>query len=126
MAADSETANRLRTEFRSVHDAISKDSANEVTDPLGQDGTVTVQLRSFKATGGGEVIFLKGSAEGDKRWTRFRAWGPNGTDYIEKSSYLKGAGGASEFHKRRLEPGDNVVVFDQPEADDAGWIQGLG
>jgi hypothetical protein len=124
MPADSQTAERLRSEFKTVHDALSADSAPEVQDPLGQDGTVQVVTRSFRNTGGGEMVFLKTGDDGAKRWTRFRSWGPSGTDFIEKSSYLL-SGGKGEFHKRKLEAGDNVTVFDAPDSEDQGWVGGL-
>jgi hypothetical protein len=69
---------------------------------------------------------LKDDGQGNKRWTKYRSWGPQGTDYIEKASYLLQADGSTEFHKKRLEPGDQIVASDSAdEADDQSWVASL-
>ena len=90
---DAELASRLRGEWEKVKSAIQGNSATVVDDPLGEDGTVTVKLNSFRQTGAGEVCLLKGTPPADHRYTRFRTWGASGSDFIEKSSYLVRANG---------------------------------
>lgn len=124
-SVDSATADRLRTEWQKVSSALQGQQIQQIEDPLGEDGQVAVKLSFFKANGGGEVLFLKGDPSEDHRYTRFRAWGANGSDFIEKSSYLVKKNGVKEFHKRRLEPGDQVVVSDSMDSDDQAWANGL-
>jgi hypothetical protein len=114
------TSQRLHSEFKLVSDVLGQSSESEVNDPLGQDGRVQVVLRSPR-----EYIYLKTSDAGDKRWTRFRTWGGADRTYVEKSSFLRSASGATEFHKRRSEPEDNVLVWEAPDGDDQGWINNL-
>jgi len=122
---DSATANRLRDEWNNVKAALNDFSGSEIEDPLGADGMVTVKLKFFKANGGGEVLFLKGIPPEDHRYTRFRAWGATGTEFLEKSSYLIKANGVTEFHKRRLENGDQIVASDSMDEEDKAWAAGL-
>ncbi|HEY4000564.1 MAG TPA: hypothetical protein VGO93_16965 [Candidatus Xenobia bacterium] len=123
---DAETTKRLRDEFGKVAAAVRGKGQATVEDPLGEDGLVTILVEGFRATGAGEVQLLKDDGQGNKRWTKYRTWGPNGTDFVEKTSYLKRADGATEFHKKRAQPGDEVQVSDQAEeADDQNWIQNL-
>lgn len=122
---DSATAQRLRGEWQQVRQALQGQQVQQVEDPLGQDGTLTVKMSFFKQNGGGEVLFLKGEAPGDHRYTRFRAWGPNGADFIEKSSYLVKENGHKEFHKRRLELSDNVSVVHEMDGEDQAWASAL-
>ena len=124
-AIDPQTATRLREEWEQVKAATQGSTATEISDPVGQDGQVTLKLSAFRATGAGEVVLLKGAPPADHRYTRFRAWGPNGSDFIEKSSYLVKENGHKEFHRRRLEPGDNVVTTHEPDGDDQSWISTL-
>jgi hypothetical protein len=122
---DTATATRIRDEWSKVSAALNGFSGDTVEDPLGEDGRLTVKLNYFKANGGGEVLFLKGAAPADHRYTRFRAWGPSGTEFIEKSSYLVKANGVTEFHKRRVENGDHVVTVHELEGEDQAWANGL-
>jgi|GEM_PF-2949951 len=122
---DVRTAERLRDEFNNVRDSLRGQKVTSVNDPLGVDGIVEVKVNFFKANGGGEVLFLKDNGKGDLRYTRFRSWGTGGTDYIEKTSYLIKANGTTEFHKKRMEPGDMVAVIESPEGEDESWIAGL-
>lgn len=125
MESDAATAARLRAEFDKVRAATQGQTVSTIQDPLGADGEVTVTLNSWRHTGAGEVQWLVGDVGGDRRYVRFRSWGPNGTDFIEKSSYLKKENGHTEFHKRTISPGDAVAYTQQAEGDDAGWVQGL-
>ena len=122
---DIEAASRLRAEWEHVKSALQGSSASEVEDPLGQDGTLTVKLNSFRHNGAGEVIFLKGTPPADHRYTRFRTWGATGSEFIEKSSYLVKESGYTEFHKKRAEPGENVVVVHEMDGEDQAWAQTL-
>ncbi len=124
-SVDSATAARIRGEWSTVSAAMKGFTGSEIQDPLGEDGMVTVKTNFFKANGGGEVVLLKGAAPGDHRFTRFRAWGPAGNDHIEKSSYLVKENGTTEFHKRRVEAGDQVVAADAMDAEDQAWANGL-
>lgn len=118
---DSETANRIRGEWEKVKASVQGSSATEIEDPLGADGTLAIVLNSFRHTGAGEVTFRKGTVGEDHRYTRFRAYGPNGSDIVEKSSYLVRADGVKEFHKRKVEAGDKVTATDELDADDQAW-----
>ncbi|MBT9589031.1 hypothetical protein IV102_37200 [bacterium] len=122
---DAATAARIRDEWSKVSAALKSFSGDTLEDPLGEDGQLTVKLKYFKATGGGEVLFVKGAAPADHRYTRFRAWGATGTDFIEKSSYLVKANGVTEFHKRRVENGDHVVTVHEMEGEDQAWASAL-
>ena len=122
---DAATAARIRDEWGKVCAALHGFQGEQIEDPLGEDGSLTVKLKFFKANGGGEVLFLKGAAPADHRFTRFRAWGASGSDFIEKSSYLVKANGSTEFHKRRVESGDQVVSQDEMSEEDRSWAQGL-
>ena len=122
---DPTTAARLRDEFDRVRAATQGKTVSTIPDPLGHDGEVTVTTNSWRHTGAGEVQWLVGDEGVDRRYVRFRTWGPNGTDYIEKISYLKKENGHTEFHKRTVEPGDKVTYTTLAEAEDAGWVQGL-
>jgi hypothetical protein len=122
---DTQTAQRLRSEWEQVKSALNGQQVQQIEDPLGEDGTLNVQMSFFKHNGGGEVLFRKGDTTGDHRYTRFRAWGPNGADFIEKSSYLVKANGHKEFHKRRLELSDTVVVTHEMDGEDAAWASSL-
>ena len=120
---DPQTAARLKGEFEKVRAALQGQTAITINDPLGEDGEVTVQTNSWRqATGAGEVVWLVGDTSGDHRYVRFRSWGPNGTDFLEKTAFLKKENGVTEFHKRRIEPGDKVVYTTDPEPDDKGWL----
>jgi hypothetical protein len=123
--SDSLTYNRIFEEWNRIREALSGSTATEVDDPLGNDGLVFVQLNFHKANGGGEVVLRKGTAPADHRYTRFRAFGPNGSDTVEKTSFLVKADGTTEFHKRRLQNSDEVTVVDVPEADDEAWMASL-
>lgn len=123
--SDQQAAHRIREEFRTVREALERDGSESVADPLGTGQTLRVQLRSFKANGGGELVLLKEGEKGEKRWTRYRAWGPRGTDYVEKTSYLVKPGGHTDFHKRTVDPSQGVAYVQRPEEIDQGWIQGL-
>ncbi len=125
MSTDARTAERLRDEFNRVRDTLKGQNVTEIRDPLGVDDVIEVKLNFFKANGGGEVLFLKDNGKGDRRYTRFRSWGAGGTDYIEKTSYLVKANGSTEFHRKRVEPGDVVSVIESPEGEDNEWIAGL-
>ena len=120
-AVDSDTANRIRGEWDKVKAAVQGKSETSLDDPLGQDGTVDVVANNFRPTGAGDVTLSKGEADSDRRYTRFRSWGPTGTESVEKSSLLISASGAKEFHKRRVEAGDTVTIFDEMEGDDEAW-----
>lgn len=123
---DNATAQRLRDEWTQVKSACQGLEAGiMLSDPLGQDGEIHLKASMFRHTGAGEVVFLKGAPPADHRYTRFRTWGPTGTEYIEKSSYLVKENGTTEFHKRRVEPGDNVVAVHEMDGDDSGWAQAL-
>lgn len=121
---DSETAKRLREEWTKVK-SLQGVTATEVEDPLGKDGIVTVVSNGFRHTGAGEVTLRKGNPPEDHRYTRFRSWGPNGDDFIEKTSYLVKKNGEREFHKRRAEPNDVVFVADAMDNDDQVWTHSL-
>lgn len=123
--SDQHAAQRLREEFRTVREALQRDGAETVPDPLGSGDRLRVQLRSFKANGGGELVLLKEGEEGEKRWTRYRAWGARGTDYVEKTSYLVKPNGHTDFHKRTVDPQQAVAYVQKPEDLDQGWLQGL-
>ncbi|MFN8611956.1 MAG: hypothetical protein U0931_30705 [Vulcanimicrobiota bacterium] len=120
-SVDNSTATRIRSEWDKVHAALKDFSGSEISDPLGEDGQVTVVMKFFKAAGGGEVVLRKGAAPGDRRYTRFRAY----SNTIEKSSFLKKENGTTEFHKRKVEAGDKVTVLDSPEGDDQGWCDSM-
>lgn len=122
---DAATAARIRGEWERVKSALEGKNAQEVDDPLGEDGRVVVKTSAFRHTGGGEVVLLKGTPPADHRYTRFRAWGAHGEDTIEKSSYLVKANGVTEFHKRRVEGGDRVTAFDAVQPEDQSWIDSL-
>ena len=123
---DSQTAARLRDEFAKVRAALQGNTLITIPDPLGEDGEVTVLTNTWRqATGAGEVSWLVGDPAGDHRYVRFRSWGPQGTDFLEKTSFLKKENGHIEFHKRRVEPGDKVTYLTQAEPDDQGWLDGL-
>jgi len=94
---------------------------HDIEDPLGQDGLISVRMAFFKAAGGGEVLLRKGSAPQDRRYTRFRAYG----DTIEKTSYLSKENGHTEFHKRKVEPGDKVTYTTAADEQDQAWLDGL-
>lgn len=123
--SDSATAQRIQGEWEKVRGALQGQNLTEVQDPLGNDGLVAVKLSFFKANGGGEAVLCKGAAPADHRYTRFRAYGPNGADTIEKTSYLIKADGTTEFHKRKVQVPDMVTVVDVPESDDEAWMKGL-
>lgn len=120
-AVDNDTATRIRGEWEKVKAAVQGQSESAINDPLGQDGVVSVVANSFRATGAGDVTFLKGDAGADRRYTRFRTWGPTGSENVEKTSLLISASGAKEFHKRRVEAGELVTVFDGMEEEDEAW-----
>ena len=122
---DAATANRIRGEWETVKGACQTAQPGPIQDPLGQDGEVELTMAYFRNTGAGEVVFRKGSAPADRRYTRFRTWGASGSDFIEKSSYLVKENGTTEFHKRRVEPGDNVVAIHELDGEDQGWANGL-
>lgn len=122
---DSAVAQRIQEEWDKVRAALQGQSLSEVQDPLGNDGLLSVKMSFFKANGGGEVLLCKGSAPGDRRYTRFRAFGPTGLDTIEKTSYLIKADGTTVFHKRRVEAPDTVTVLDLIDAEDEAWSQSL-
>jgi len=124
-AADPVVAQRIQGEWDKVRAALQGQNLSEVQDPLGEDGLLAVKMSFFKANGGGEVLFCKGSAPSDRRYTRFRAFGPTGLDTVEKTSYLIKADGTTVFHKRRVEAPDTVTVLDFIDAEDEAWIQGL-
>lgn len=118
---DNSTATRIRSEWTKMEAALKDFSGSELTDPLGEDGEVTLVSKFFRHAGGGEVVLRKGSAPGDQRWTRFRVFG----DTVEKSSYLLKENGVTEFHKRKVEPGDKVTASEAPDSDDQAWTGGL-
>ncbi|MBN9417608.1 MAG: hypothetical protein J0I12_19315 [Candidatus Eremiobacteraeota bacterium] len=118
---DNSTATRIRSEWDKVQAAVKDFAGSELNDPLGEDGQVHLVSKFFRHAGGGEVVLRKGSAPGDQRWTRFRAYG----DTLEKSSYLLKENGVTEFHKRKVETGDKVTASDAPDADDSTWTGGL-
>lgn len=123
---DVETAKRLKDEFQRVSQAVKGKAGSTLEDPLGEDGVVTVLTESFRQTGAGEILLLKDDGQGNKRWTKYRSWGASGTDFVEKSSFLRRADGATEFHKKRAQPDNQVQVSDAAEeADDQNWIQQL-
>lgn len=124
-STDQATAQRLRGEWDKMRAALKDHAGDHAEDPLGEDGQVTIKLKYFKANGGGEVLLLKGDPPADHRYTRFRAWGTSGADFIEKSSYLVKANGVTEFHKRRVENGDQVFATDVAEGEDKTWIDSL-
>lgn len=119
------TDQRLRDEWNKVKSAMQGQTVTQVEDPLGEDGTVDVKMNFFKANGGGEVLFLKGDPSGDHRYTRFRAYGPNGADNVEKSSYLVKANGVKEFHKRKVDASGQVAVAHEMDGDDTAWATAL-
>ena len=118
---DNSTAARIRSEWDKMQAVLKDFSGTELSDPLGEDGQVSLVSKFFRHAGGGEVVVRKGAAPGDQRWTRFRAYG----DTVEKSSYLLKANGANEFHKRKVEPGDKVTASEAPDGDDQTWVSGL-
>ena len=118
---DNSTATRIRSEWDKVHSALKDFAGSELNDPLGEDGQVTVVSKFFKAAGGGEVVLRKGAAPGDRRYTRFKAYGST----IEKSSYLVKENGVKEFHKRKVEDGDKVTAVDAAEGDDQTWCSSM-
>lgn len=120
-SVDNSTATRIQSEWDKVHAALKDFSGTETSDPLGEDGQITVVMKFFKASGGGEVVLRKGSAPGDRRYTRFKAYGST----IEKSSFLKKENGSTEFHKRKVEAGDKVTASDAPDGDDQAWCNTL-
>lgn len=123
--SDAATAARLRGEFEKVRAATQGQTVSTIQDPLGEDGEVTVTTNSWRQTGAGEVQWLVGDVGADRRYVKFRSWGPNGTEFIEKSVYLKKENGHTEFHKRTLSPGDEVAYTQEAAGDDAGWVGGL-
>lgn len=124
-STDQATAQRLRSEWEKMRAALKDLAGDQTLDPLGEDGPVTVKMKYFKANGGGEVLLLKGQPPADHRYTRFRAWGTGGADFVEKTSYLVKANGVTEFHKRRAENGDQVFATDVAEGEDKAWTDGL-
>lgn len=122
---DASTAARIRGEWEKARAALQGKDLKEINDPLGEDGLVAVKTNSFRHTGGGEVVLVKGAPPADRRYTRFKAYGPHGEDTIEKSSYLIKANGATEFHKRRVEMGDKVTHFEEVQPEDQAWIESL-
>lgn len=121
MAADTATANRLKDEFLKVKSALQGKNVSHIEDPLGVDGMVKVEMNNFRATGAGEVILMKENDNGDRRYTRFRTWGPGGMDFVEKASYLVKNNGTTQFFKKRAEPGDQIISISEPEDDDS-WV----
>lgn len=118
---DNSTATRIRSEWSKMEAALKDFSGSELSDPLGEDGQVTLVSKFFRHSGGGEIVVRKGSAPGDQRWTRFRVFG----DTVEKSSYLLKQNGVTEFHKRKVETGDKVTASEAPDSDDQAWTGGL-
>jgi len=125
MAVDMDTASRLRDEFELVRNAVQGSGVDQIEDPIGSDGIVSVMMSSFRATGAGEVLLEKINERGDRRYTHFRTWGPTGLDYVEKASYLIKANGATQFSKKRAEPGDQIVAAYQPDESDQAWISDI-
>lgn len=124
-AIDTETANRLRDEFLKVREALQGKEVSLIEDPLGSGDEIEVVMNYFRASGAGDITIKKTNERGDKRYTRFRTWGADGVDYVEKSSYLVKANGVEEFAKKRAEPGDNVYVAYEADSDDDAWISKL-
>ena len=120
-SVDTTTASRIRSEWEKIQTALKDFAGTEINDPLGEDGMVAVQLKFFKANGGGEVLLRKGTPPGDHRYTRFRAF----AETVEKSSYLVKENGQTEFHKRSVAPGDQVTAADEMDSDDRGWAGAL-
>ncbi|MCD4783285.1 MAG: hypothetical protein K8T10_05555 [Candidatus Eremiobacteraeota bacterium] len=125
-AIDTETANRLRDEFLRVREALQGMEVASIEDPLGSGDEIEVVMNYFRASGAGDVTMKKTNEKGDKRFTRFRTWGADGMDYVEKSSYLVKANGVKEFAKKRAEPGDSIHVAHEADSDDEAWISKLG
>ena len=125
MAVDTSIANRLKDEMAKIKEVLENYGDSHVEDPLGVDGVVKVERNSFRITGAGDVILLKENDQGDRRFTRFRSWGPMGDDYVEKTSYLIKNNGTTKFFKKRVEPGDEIISLSEPEDSDIEWIDGI-